>query len=195
MKSYSVDLHDSTKTFEGICRDHKTRMFNDAYTAMASSMSTTFSFFKILHGITNNFPNYDKAVFGRMLKGPYSEDLLAGGGHYGFYSQVPNFRSHTDHDDYSSNSGSVTKRRKEKIISLQRSVMNYRFECNLQVVVREWNSIDAMQFIYENRQGALAGNANVGQTMQFPNWVGSSIARSRTEDQPYKLIGRNNFKF
>ncbi|KAH7373231.1 hypothetical protein KP509_17G045100 [Ceratopteris richardii] len=29
-----------------------------------------------------------------------------------------------------------------------------------EVVVREWNRIDAMQFIYENRQGALAGNPN-----------------------------------
>ncbi|KAH6556874.1 hypothetical protein KP509_1Z149400 [Ceratopteris richardii] len=133
-------MHDSTKTFEGIFRDHKTRMCKDAYSAMASSMSTTYSFLKILHSITNNFPNYDKADLGRMLKGPYSEDLRAGGGHYGFYSQVPNFRSHTDHDDYSSNSGSVTK-----------------------VVVREWNSIDAMQFIYDNWQGPLAGNANGGQ--------------------------------
>ncbi|KAH7373229.1 hypothetical protein KP509_17G044900 [Ceratopteris richardii] len=62
-----------------------------------------------------------------MFKGPYSQDLLAGGGDYSFYSQVPIFRSHTDHDDYSSNSGSLTKRRKEKIINLQRSVMNYRY--------------------------------------------------------------------
>ncbi|KAH7373200.1 hypothetical protein KP509_17G043800 [Ceratopteris richardii] len=109
VKRYSADLTDSTTIFKEICQDHKTRMCNDAYSAMAGSLSTTFSFLDTLPDNAKNFPKYDKAVFGRMFKGPYSEDLLASGGGYGFGAPVPIFRSHTQHDDYSSNSGSITK--------------------------------------------------------------------------------------
>ncbi|KAH7431304.1 hypothetical protein KP509_08G041900 [Ceratopteris richardii] len=140
MKKYSADITDSTTTFSHICEAHKTRICNDAYSAMAGSMSTTFSFLKILPDNRRNFFKYDKTVFGRMFKGPYSLDLLQNGGDYGFGHPVPSFRCHPQYDDYSPTSGSITN-----------------------VVVREWNSIDAMQFIYKNREGRVAGNPRGGQ--------------------------------
>lgn len=133
-KKFFKDNLDSKDHFARICEAHKTRMCNDATTDMAGCISTTFVFYKILPDNKKNFPKYDKNVFGRMFKGPYSEELCHA------ESGSSGARIHPEHDDYSPNSGPVTK-----------------------VIIREWNTIDAMQFIYANCTGNLAGNASGGQ--------------------------------
>nr|UDN67334.1 insecticidal protein IPD113 [Gymnocarpium dryopteris] len=133
-KRYFKDDLNSTTHFASICQDHKTRMCNDATSDMAGGISTTFMFDKLLPDNNKKFPKYDKKVFGRMFKGPYAEGLLRE------EKYVPDFRTRPDRDDYSPNSGPITK-----------------------VIIREWNTIDAMQFIYANRQGLVAGNASGGK--------------------------------
>nr|UDN67330.1 insecticidal protein IPD113.2 [Lygodium flexuosum] len=140
-RHFSVDLTDSkTNVFPEICEDHKTRICNDASIDLADCISTTFVFLKLLPDNSKNFPEYDKEVFGRMFKGPYSQDLFPTDQSFGFGNPEPIFRTHPDHDDYKAGSGPITK-----------------------VVIREWNTIDAMQFIYANRQGVLAGNRDGGE--------------------------------
>lgn len=134
-KRFFRDNQNSKTCFARICEDHKSRMCNDATSDMAGCISTTFVFDKLLPDNKNKFPKYDKVVFGRMFKGPYAQDLC--------YTQYDNDHCNTrpDHDDYlSNNTGPITK-----------------------VIIREWNTIDAMQFIYSNRDGQVAGNAKGGK--------------------------------
>ncbi|MCO5573373.1 hypothetical protein L7F22_027142 [Adiantum nelumboides] len=132
-KRFYKDNYNSETYFQSICKDHKTRMKNDASAEMAGAISTSFEFLKLLPDNTRNFPKYDKKVFGRVYRGPYAQDLC-----YSKYSD-DNHQTRPNYDDYSPNSGQITK-----------------------VIIREWNTIDAMQFIYANRQGQLAGNPNGG---------------------------------
>ncbi|KAG0578439.1 hypothetical protein KC19_4G023000 [Ceratodon purpureus] len=120
--------------FKKVTGHHKTKMCNDAYTQMAGCISTTFVFDKIVP--SSQDPPYDKKVFGTMYLGPYAEDLLLGPGQHG----QSLFTTVLDHDDYDVNKGPLTQLR-----------------------IRAGNTIDAMQFIYANGPGTLAGNPEGGQ--------------------------------
>jgi hypothetical protein len=132
-RQYYKDWSASLNIFESITNDHKTKMCNDAYTEMAGCLSTTFDFNLIVPDSKD--PPYNKEVFGRMFLGPFAEELLMGTGVHG----EPRYRRVLDHNDYDANKGSLK-----------------------QMVIREWNTIDAMQFVYVNGAGRLAGNANGG---------------------------------
>ncbi|MCO5552966.1 hypothetical protein L7F22_006486 [Adiantum nelumboides] len=125
--------------FQSVCEDHKTRMKNDAFAEMAGAISTTFEFRDLLpENDRINFFKFDKTVFGRVFKGPYAYHLCFTDSSFNHMDTRPN------QDDYSQDSGPMSK-----------------------IIIREWNSIDAMQFIYADRQGQLAGNPKGGMSHEI----------------------------
>nr|UDN67327.1 insecticidal protein IPD113 [Adiantum aethiopicum] len=66
----------STTIFSGLCEGHKTRMQNEAVADMASCLSPTFAFHKLLpDNIQAQFSAFDREQFGQVFRGPYSQDL------------------------------------------------------------------------------------------------------------------------
>ncbi|MCO5592124.1 hypothetical protein L7F22_046119 [Adiantum nelumboides] len=108
-KYFSADLTDSTTVFTAPCKDHKVRMCNDATAAMAGHISATFVFDKILPDNSKNLPKYDKVVFGRVFKGPYSQDLCLSEQSFGMGYPLKDLKTSPNQDDYSPSSGPITK--------------------------------------------------------------------------------------
>ncbi|MCO5558667.1 hypothetical protein L7F22_012253 [Adiantum nelumboides] len=142
--SFQATNRNSTTIFSGICEDHKIRMANEATADMASCLSPTFAFHKLLPDhIQTQFSPYDREQFGRVFRGPYSQDLS-----YGFWTAVKSFRSHPTRFDQTA---------RDRI---------------LEMTIRAGSHVDAIQFWYDHvnansmTPGIMAGNSMGGNRHQ-----------------------------
>nr|UDN67320.1 insecticidal protein IPD113 [Pyrrosia lanceolata] len=138
--SFQSSGSSSTTMFSEICEDHKIRMVNEAIADMASCLSPTFAFHKLLpDDIQAQFSPYDRQEFGQVFRGPYSQDLS-----HGAWTNFKNFRSRTTRSDQTL---------RDRI---------------LEVIIRAGSHVDALQFIYDHvnpnsmTPGIMAGNAAGG---------------------------------
>nr|UDN67329.1 insecticidal protein IPD113.1 [Lygodium flexuosum] len=137
----------STTIFLPVCEDHRTRMGNEAVADMASYISPTFAFHKLLpDDVQRLLHAYDEQQFGRVFRGPYSRDLLWNNVSS---SSAIDFRSSTNRNDF------VTSRHGV-----------------VEVNIRAGHHVDAIQFRYGaansgNVLGVMAGNNRGGTLRQF----------------------------
>nr|UDN67326.1 insecticidal protein IPD113 [Amauropelta noveboracensis] len=141
---FQVTSEYSTTIFSEVCQDHKTRMMNEAIADMASCLSPTFAFHKLLpDDIQTQFSPYDEVAFGRVFRGPYSQDLLQSA-----FTRFKAFRSRATRFDQTT---------RDRI---------------LQVIIRAGNLVDAIQFWYDNwnpnamTAGIMAGHPTGGTRHQ-----------------------------
>nr|UDN67325.1 insecticidal protein IPD113 [Myriopteris lanosa] len=142
---FQATNRNSTTIFSGICQDHKIRMANDAIADMAGCLSPTFALHKLLplHS-QGQFSAYDREQFGRIFRGPYSQDLT-----HGLFTFVKAFRSNITMPDETSSRDRV-----------------------LEVTIRAGAHVDAIQFWYDHvnpnamTAGILAGNSLGGSRHQ-----------------------------
>nr|UDN67319.1 insecticidal protein IPD113 [Leptochilus wrightii]8D2J_A Chain A, IPD113_Cow [Leptochilus wrightii]8D2J_B Chain B, IPD113_Cow [Leptochilus wrightii]8D2J_C Chain C, IPD113_Cow [Leptochilus wrightii]8D2J_D Chain D, IPD113_Cow [Leptochilus wrightii] len=142
--SFQATNRNSTTLFLEVCEDHKTRMVNEAIADMASCLSPTFAFHKLLpDDIQTQFSPYDRQQFGQVFRGPYSQDLS-----HGLWTAFKNFRSRTTRSDQTL---------RDRI---------------LEVIIRAGHHVDAIQFVYDHSNpnlttpGTVAGNAAGGTRHQ-----------------------------
>nr|UDN67324.1 insecticidal protein IPD113 [Serpocaulon attenuatum] len=73
---FQATRRNSTTIFLDVCQDHKSRMVNEAVADMTSCLSSTFAFRSLLPDrIQEQYPAYDRELFGQVFRGPYSQDL------------------------------------------------------------------------------------------------------------------------
>nr|UDN67322.1 insecticidal protein IPD113.1 [Doryopteris pilosa var. gemmifera] len=142
--TFQATNQNSTTIFSAICEDHKTRMVNEAVADMASCLSPTFAFHKLLpDNIQAQFSAYDREQFGRVFRGPYSQDLS-----HGAWTSLKSFRSRPTRFDQTA---------RDRI---------------LEVIIRAGSHIDAIQFWYDHANansmtaGVMAGNPSGGSRYQ-----------------------------
>nr|UDN67321.1 insecticidal protein IPD113 [Tectaria milnei] len=143
--SFQATNRNSTTIFSEVCEDHKTRMVNEAIADMASCLSPTFAFHKLLpDDIQTQFSPYDRQQFGQVFRGPYSQDLS-----HGLWTVFKSFRSRTTRSDQTL---------RDRI---------------LEVIIRAGHHVDAIQFVYDHvnpnstTPGIVAGNAAGGTRHQI----------------------------
>nr|UDN67315.1 insecticidal protein IPD113 [Asplenium laserpitiifolium] len=136
----------STTIFSGVTGDQKTRMMNEATADMASCMSPTFAFHELLpDDVKKQFSPYNKELFGRVFRGPYSQDLMQP-----LFTNInKDFRSHPKRFDQTA---------RDRV---------------LEVTIRAGHHIDAIQFWYDHTNansttaGLMAGNSSGGSRHQI----------------------------
>nr|UDN67316.1 insecticidal protein IPD113 [Asplenium athertonense] len=135
----------STTIFSGVTQDQRTRMMNEATADMASCISPTFAFHEILpNDVKTRFSPYDKELFGRVFRGPYSQDLMQP-----LFTTFRDFRSHPRRSDPTT-PGRV-----------------------VEVTIRAGHHVDAIQLWYDHANsnsataGLMAGNPTGGTRHQI----------------------------
>nr|UDN67313.1 insecticidal protein IPD113 [Polypodium formosanum] len=143
--TFRVNYQYSTTIFSGVTRDHRTRMINEAIADMASCISPTFALHTLLpDDVKTKYSPYDKAIFGRVSRGPYSQDLRQQ-----LFTIVKDFRSHPRRFDQTA---------RDRV---------------LEVIIRAQHHVDAIQFLYDHANpnlttnGLMAGNSSGGIRYQI----------------------------
>nr|UDN67311.1 insecticidal protein IPD113 [Pteris cretica var. albolineata]UYW48184.1 insecticidal protein [Pteris cretica] len=138
--TFRVNYQYSTTIFSGVTRDHRTRMINEAIADMASCISPTFALHMLLpDDVKTRFSPYDRGLFGRVSRGPYSQDLLQQ-----LFTSVKDFRSHPRRFDQTA---------RDRVVK---------------VIIRAGHHVDAIQFWYDHvnsnstTTGIMAGNSSGG---------------------------------
>nr|UDN67328.1 insecticidal protein IPD113.2 [Doryopteris pilosa var. gemmifera] len=142
--TFQATNQNSTTIFSAICEDHKTRMVNEAVADMASCLSPTFAFHKLLpDNIQPQFSAYDREQFGQVFRGPYSQDLS-----HGAWMNLKSFRSRPTSFDQTA---------RDRVLEMN---------------IRAGHHVDAIRFWYDHANsnsmtaGVMAGNPVGGVSHQ-----------------------------